>query len=1007
MSTPTSRVAKAVAMTAGTIHRPAAPPDQVARLWSLRGGPGFADEAAAIGEAVCGRVTHLLTDPAALVAHLEVLETLAGAPFGVRPSAWPWSESPPANVLPSLDPPFDDLLGEDVIARIADEGVTVLGPCEAGRLLLNPRGLWELAGVLGEVLPDHWLPLFDAPPADLTSLTGPGARAVSTGDVTHEQHRFNRFIRAENERVNRLIRNLYLHFHLENYSERDLYDRICQEVANYFRADVCALYLVRYEPEEIPTGRGRPRLSRWLELVGAFGPWRRALRQKYVRRQSRTRYELPDDSDAEVSGLTRKMFLSSEPGRFPSGFDFRTMRNGRAPGPTRLRDETTHQVVWYQDSLYNSCRCMLFAPLQREMAAGEEGAGLHRHIGLILVENRSPHDVPGFTESAAGPQGRLFLHDEWAVAALRPYLRDLHEAVKVRKEDPFVPLHNNVGWHQYFDDHPLAAGYFEDLVRELRRRAGGPPEPLVAAYKTLAHWLERLVECLIRVEGWLQHLTHACRVMCGVSERPDAERPVPSLFNVRNLRAVLPPLEEVPSAFPPSDHIAGRLREALYGALAGGDDGARRRLLRLEAILAISGNPAAAPIDRAILVEAEPAESALKRLPERNGREAVRLAAEQEAERLIRGLGELRARHLHELLWDRQDEKRFTIPDALADRCPDLQFREALEQICDQLQEICGVLLAPGLRPRERTEYELQYEEEEARNTADQVRAVLAECPNDHDTPCAAAVPHQPGSVEEAGCRATRALAIAAMHADSFHRIDEKRLVFIASHITQVLDNHLLNQAGQRRLGLEPDAPDLLGLEPFGLELLSTIRSNFDRLGAALKYLVAREAVRAHGHESGLLVVVATLDEFVGNLRTCISGDDAGKVWTRVVEAYGVAGGARLLLDLHRRARLQGLDALMTDSQAGAADEPEGQASGERTVRVEFRASGAGDRRGEDCVLVLKCTEQGGIRGHLILGLDVSRAAVRRRDYAVLWSTRLALEAVFHVIQAAAEGSTP
>ena len=81
-----------------------------------------------------------------------------------------------------------------------------------------------------------------------------------------------------------------------------------------------------------------------------------------------------------------------------------------------------------------------------------------------------------------------------------------------------------------------------------------------------------------------------------------------------------------------------------------------------------------------------------------------------------------------------------------------------------------------------------------------------------HNAPCT--LPERSKGTKEhddIGCKTARALAAAVMYADSFNPLDEKRLIFIASHVAQVLDNYLLHQARQRGLDLR-----LQGLERHG-----------------------------------------------------------------------------------------------------------------------------------------------------------------------------------------------
>lgn len=155
--------------------------------------------------------------------------------------------------------------------------------------------------------------------------------------------------------------------------------------------------------------------------------------------------------------MTRIAFISEDPTRYASGYDHRIARdpdlaNKQSDLPD-FRTESSCQVIWYQDGLHNSFRCSLMAPNLRE---GRPTTDLtktpyHRRIGLIKVENCLPHGVAGFTEilRPGTDQSFLFFLEEWRIAALRPYIRDLRESAR-NDQDPFYPLHNNVGWRQYF-----------------------------------------------------------------------------------------------------------------------------------------------------------------------------------------------------------------------------------------------------------------------------------------------------------------------------------------------------------------------------------------------------------------------------------------------------------------------------------------------------------------------------------------------------------------------------
>jgi len=646
-------------------------------------------------------------------------------------------------------------------------------------------------------------------------------------------------------------------------------------------------------------------------------------------------------------------------------------------------------------------------------SAEDQGTHYYRKIGLIKVENRTPYRVPGFSDvpSEGVNQNHLFFTEEWKTVALRPYVRDLRESVK-KRGDPFFPLRNNIGWQQYFEDHPLGADYFQELLLELRPRreawvaaataqgfplfrvadidlavklreasdplsqyfrgkfsketsrlldeydgsippsevlqralidelnrliegdclyekqrfaqvelaeetrtlieenpqgevlillnrwlledayphemAKSPPRKLFKKYKDLAKWLENLLECLIRIESWLQHLRYVCRLICGVEERPTLDKPTPSLFNVYNLRAAY--LEyfsensssSVPQASGSEQSDPGEQKgyvydvvcDALLDCLTGKKQGAKEELLDL-----------------------------------------VAKGAKREVEKRIQELCRERAEAMRETLEIKN--KPLRIVECLDEGPPDWKFRKVMCEVLDDLDFICKRLEDKKLEERE-AEYELISEEVEARRISKVARIILNGDRQGEDqfgVVCSlpplfsidlnfqsnlndnciskdlrqafeekgAQLPESPTiSIKEkdsewlitdenndnqqrytvrkeedrlnvfklhnepaaTGCKAAQALAAATMYADSFHQIDEKRLIFIANHIVQVLDNHLLYQARQRELELDFGTLNVLGLEHFGLELLDTLYSCYQRIARALGYLLKLEAYR-------------------------------------------------------------------------------------------------------------------------------------------------------------------
>lgn len=818
--------------------------------------------------------------------------------------------------------------------------------------------------------------------------------------VEAEQERFSHFIQAENERLNRLIRNLYLYLlQFKHYSERDLYDRICQEVAEYFRAASCELYHVRYEEGEpgkkkskvissrLPDGSDSKRcLTKWLELVGAYGPARRALRQHYVRRPSRSLYEVPileSPDPTEITGMTRRGFVNEDPTRYASAYDFRPARKDSRKQETskngELRTESTRQTVWYQDGLYNSCRCSLMVSLMRESRKGaeEQGTHYHRKIGLIKVENRTPYDVPGFSDvpSEGVNQNHLFFTEEWKIAALRPYVRDLQESVK-KGRSPFFPLHNNIGWQQYFEDHPLGAHYFQQLLQWLRQHYDAPDttevvKQLIERYEFLADWLENLVECLIRLESWLQHLRYACCLMCGVGERPTLDKPTPSLFNVYNLRAAyLESEKSLSSASPASDSEKSNydvVCDALLDCLTGRNRDAKEELRAL--------------VDR---------------------------GDKREVEKCIQRLCQKRVEAMREKLGI--IDKQFDIARCLNEEPPAWKFQETLCEVRDDLALICQALEEHKPKEREEEYYELMSEEIEVRRISKVVRIILdgdgqGEKEEDDGVACALLGRDEPHEEPAAtGCKAARALAAATMYADSFHQIDEKRLIFIASHIVQVLDNHLLYQSRQRGLELDFDTLNVIGLEHFGLELLDTLYSCSQRIARGLGYLLEQEAYRRGEDDLQLQSKLTLPKEFVkeisGSPRTDFPQKNGGSLLS--IEYPSAQRVGALVLE-----QIAGVFYRLKESlhwlRAEPVRDPEGI-----TTRIAFLPNEnliPNDKEPHAQIVLLESAngnEAGKEKVELLVWLKGED--LQAHDLRALWSAVKVLEEVLKVTEAAAGG---
>jgi len=210
---------------------------------------------------------------------------------------------------------------------------------------------------------------------------------------------------------------------------------------------------------------------------------------------------------------------------------------------------------------------------------------------------------------------------------------------------------------------------------------------------------------------------------------------------------------------------------------------------------------------------------------------------EQAVEGLIQKYCEERAAGIKAML--RSVTNPFDIVNCLKGVMPSWQFEEALNEVLKDLQYVCGALDSAVLKEQD-PESELRSEERELVEVAKAVRSVATGDTRPVDDSAGCSVP-QHTKFSATGCRVARAQAAATMYSDAFNRNDEERLLFIAAHVAQVLDNHLLHQARQRGLPVDYRTLGVLGLEYFGVQLLDAMQSLVGRIDRALHYLAERE----------------------------------------------------------------------------------------------------------------------------------------------------------------------
>ena len=392
--------------------------------------------------------------------------------------------------------------------------------------------------------------------------------------MTDSQERLSDLIFEENERLRRLIYNLYLTFRLDYLPEQQLYDDICRNVAQYFHADSCVVSLIDYHFN--PFTASSP-LAPHLEIKGAFGSPCRLLRPCNVR--ERPNHSVPldcDDPGIELFTLTLRV-----PKLYPSRCLYRT--------GTRTNLQTPAHHVWHNDNLYNTSRNIILAPLFLFDRTPDDD---QLADGVLKVENRTPRLISAY--SATAGRKDLFLSELWKLTALRPYLRALladgtrpnpagSPTQTAQSHSTFQAssalLHaasaypDNEGWRRHYNERPLGRDYFDQLSRQastlLRHDSSAGPildRPAVRHLRLLCDDLSMLLDFVSEAEMFLQSLLRALRLAASLPPDPLEVTYAPSLFNVNNLlRAAVLDSSNSGDACP--DKIAAFLHGLLYAPL--------------------------------------------------------------------------------------------------------------------------------------------------------------------------------------------------------------------------------------------------------------------------------------------------------------------------------------------------------------------------------------------------------------------------------------------------------
>lgn len=371
----------------------------------------------------------------------------------------------------------------------------------------------------------------------------------------------------ENERLNRLIQNLYMKFRLDRYPEAELYNHICREVAQYVHASCCSLLLLRHGRDSGPEKAGqdqehqddraskeaeeadqkRYEVKETLQLVGAFGPWQAALEPRHHHEKTTLEYRL----DKEKRTLTTEAYFRRLPTLLRSRQHFILIRQAvelaqQASKKKDAKDESPtdqeRHLIWRYINLYWTCRNLLWVPIRRQPEAGT------REIGLLKLENRTPRGIEAFAQSAGTRE--LKFERLWSLAALLPYITDLSKSDAV-----FRPVHDNEVWRLRYQDNELGLAHFETVRRWLAEEESKfkkltgkdkeaerakKTEKIKKKYKVLRRKLGELVLFLSEAETLVQNMLYATKVLSQCESR-SAEQisretpPAPAFFNAHNL----------------------------------------------------------------------------------------------------------------------------------------------------------------------------------------------------------------------------------------------------------------------------------------------------------------------------------------------------------------------------------------------------------------------------------------------------------------------------------------
>ena len=669
----------------------------------------------------------------------------------------------------------------------------------------------------------------------------------------------------ENERLRRLIYNLYLNFRLEYLPEQQLYDDICRNVTQYFHVDSCALYLVGQDAKEGPAS-----LETFYELKGAFGPYDRALRPQYVRRQPKTRYPLYttpliNEWQHNKLGMTEFALFEDIPTFYPSRMNFR--HKPRKEGESSPQDpaDTVGQLVWYQDNLYNTSRNIIFAPIFLFEDDEDLSRGMKRQAdGLLKIENRAPRMIPAY--GTAGPNH--FFTDLWALAALRPYIRDL-----LASEDYERPAQDNEGWRRHYNDHRLGKEYFEVLVGWLNSLKDDIPNEgqrkgkITQILEGLSSDIGKLLNFVTEAEMLLQNLNYAQTILQQVQSGKITSYDLayaPSLFNMNNLLLVwISRKQDKDKKTPKNNTVFGKLWNELNRLNI--EDIAKEVLNKIFPV----GVPSAKEKANFKITEQSLENLESEKVPD-DVLEKLKSIKNQEFTKeeefvglLKTTIGEEQLVQFKSVILKHAAEKDFIslLDDVRVEPSQErlkilkskngehINLSAGVKILIERIKDIAGCILNSDVILHA-DDMRISNEEKIAFRIAKRIQQ------QEEDQ-------RIPDEEKRLMTLLSELSAIASMHCHTFNETDVFRMMFVANHVSQVLHNHILQQA--RRMKIEASSEELssLRLTLFGLETLKEIEKVWQDVAEELEYKVRRYLTEKGNPPYGISRQPFSLKEFL------------------------------------------------------------------------------------------------------------------------------------------------